>query len=97
MVRYSYSNMIPRRKIEITRMSSKGQVVIPLSMRKKLKLEAGTPLAVDTTKGIIVMKPISSPIDDRELRDVEQAWKKIERGAYKVAGAKEFIRELRKW
>lgn len=89
--------MLSSRKIEITRMSSKGQVVIPLSLRKRLKLGTGTPLAVDATKGIIVMKPIKSPIDDEELRDVEKAWKKIERGAYKEAGVKEFIKELRKW
>ncbi len=89
--------MTLRKKIEITRMSSKGQVVIPLSLRKKLKLDAGTPLAIDATKRLIVMKPITSPIDEEELRNVERAWAKIERGEYKEAGAKEFIKGLRKW
>jgi len=44
--------------MEITKISSKGQVVIPLRIRDQLKIEEGSVLAVDTTKDMVVLKKI---------------------------------------
>lgn len=44
--------------MEITKISSKGQVVIPLRIRDQLKIDEGSILAVDTTKDMVVLKKI---------------------------------------
>jgi len=44
--------------MEITKISSKGQVVIPLRIRDQLKIDEGSVLAVDTTKDMVVLKKI---------------------------------------
>ena len=50
--------------IEITSMSTKGQVVIPASMRKKLKIHGGSKLIVVQDGDNILLKPIEKPKDD---------------------------------
>ena len=44
-----------------TRMSSKGQVVIPESIRKDLKLEAGTRFVVVAEDDVVILKTITPP------------------------------------
>jgi AbrB family looped-hinge helix DNA binding protein len=85
---------------EIARLSSKGQVVIPKVIRDALKLEPGMPLAVDVSKGMIIMKPIRSSIEEEDLRvleEVSKAWDEIEKGEYRHAKVEDFLKEIRKW
>ena len=102
MVRITYKMMV-KRKIripEIARLSSKGQIVIPKVIRDALKLEPGMPLAVDVSRGMIIMKPIRSPIEEEDLRVLEEvgkAWNEIERGEYRRAKVEDFLREIKKW
>ncbi|MBS3085242.1 AbrB/MazE/SpoVT family DNA-binding domain-containing protein [Candidatus Pacearchaeota archaeon] len=44
--------------MEITKISSKGQIVIPLKIRNQLKIDEGSILAVDTAKDMVVLKKI---------------------------------------
>ena len=44
--------------IEITKISSKGQIVIPLKIRNKLKLNEGAVMAIDTANGMVCLKKI---------------------------------------
>lgn len=44
-----------------TRMSSKGQVVIPEQIRKRLKLKAGSQFVVVGEDDVVILKAISSP------------------------------------
>jgi len=44
-----------------TQLSSKGQVVIPKQIRKKLKLKTGSKFVVVGEKGIVVLKEITPP------------------------------------
>jgi len=44
--------------MEITKISSKGQVVIPLKIRNQLNIDEGSILAVDTANEMIVLKKI---------------------------------------
>lgn len=44
-----------------TRMSSKGQVVIPETIRKRLKLEEGTQFIVVGDADVIILKAITLP------------------------------------
>jgi len=52
--------------VEITSMSTKGQVVIPANMRKKLHINGGSKLLVVQDGENILLKPIAKP-DDNEF------------------------------
>ncbi|MDI6916960.1 MAG: AbrB/MazE/SpoVT family DNA-binding domain-containing protein [Thermoplasmatales archaeon] len=88
-------------KIEITKVSSKGQLVLPKSFRIKSKIKPGTLLSVTRTKsGLIVLKKITSPILKEELntlRNIEKAWEEIEKGKFKKATKTDFLSEMSKW
>ena len=47
--------------LEITSVSSKGQVVIPGSIRTSLGIKSGTKLAVITDGESVLMKPLETP------------------------------------
>lgn len=47
-----------------TRMSSKGQVVIPEDIRKQLGLKAGSRFVVVGDKDVVILKNISTPTMD---------------------------------
>jgi AbrB family looped-hinge helix DNA binding protein len=49
------------KKVLITNMSSKGQVVIPNEFRKTLGLTSGSPLAVYTDGSTLLLKPVEMP------------------------------------
>lgn len=44
-----------------TKMSSKGQVVIPENIRKRLKLKAGSQFVVIGDEDVVILKAISAP------------------------------------
>ena len=50
--------------IATTKMSSKGQVVIPEAIRKKLNLKAGAQFVVVGTKDALILKSITPPSMD---------------------------------
>jgi len=50
--------------ISTTKMSSKGQVVIPEAIRKKLKLKSGAQFVVMGDKDVVILKSISAPSID---------------------------------
>jgi AbrB family looped-hinge helix DNA binding protein len=48
-------------KLATTKMSSKGQVVIPEDIRKRLKLKAGSRFVVVGDRDVVILKEISPP------------------------------------
>lgn len=44
--------------MELTKISSKGQIVIPQKIRTQLGINKGSVLAVDTSKDIVILKKI---------------------------------------
>ncbi|MDA4125977.1 MAG: AbrB/MazE/SpoVT family DNA-binding domain-containing protein [Thaumarchaeota archaeon] len=86
--------------IELTRASSKGQVVIPTKIRRRFNIKEGSVLAVAARDGVIVLKKIESGLsagDLKSLRLVEEAWKDIEEGRYSVRSKEAFFKELKEW
>lgn len=86
--------------MEFTKASSKGQIVIPTKIRKKLDIREGSVLAVAAEKDMIVLKKVESGLsanDLKTLRLVEEAWKDIEKGRYAVRSKEAFFKELKKW
>lgn len=47
--------------VETTKMSSKGQVVIPENIRKRLGLKTGSQFIVVGDKDVVILKTISTP------------------------------------
>jgi AbrB family looped-hinge helix DNA binding protein len=85
---------------EITRTSSKGQIVIPTKMRKKLSIKKGSLFYITSKNGLIILKRLAAGIskaDLKTLRNVEEAWKDIENGNYKIYSKDSFSKELAKW
>lgn len=87
-------------QIDITRMSSKGQVVIPLEMRKDIK--EGDKLVVIFNKGQIIIKKASdfdkNIEEDLEFaKRTEKAWQAYERGEFKSYSKEDFLEKLEKW
>ena len=85
---------------ELTKVSSKGQIVIPSIVRRQLGIERGTVFAVSAGKDMIVLKKLETamkPEDLRTLKMIEEAWDDIEKGRFRKAPPKEFLRELAKW
>ncbi len=86
--------------IEITRLSSKGQVVIPSGMRKGLK--EGEKFVIIRDGGRFILKSVrdfdKNIEEDMEFaRRTEEAWKSYCRGEFKSMPADEFLKELEKW
>jgi len=50
-----------------TRMSSKGQVVIPGHMRKRLKWVEGDVLALYEHQGMLILKKVHHPLEQKDL------------------------------
>ena len=69
--------------VATTRMSSKGQVVIPESLRQQLSLESGTQFIVMGEADVIILKTIQTP----SIRDFDRMIAKARRQA-KQAGMK---------
>jgi len=86
--------------ISITKISSKGQVVIPQEMRKNL-IE-GDKLVVMQNKDQIILKKVDDFSKNLEedlefAKRTEEAWKSYERGEFKQMDFDDFIEEMKKW
>ena len=86
--------------ISITKMSSKGQVVIPREMRGNIK--EGEKLMLIKNNGQIIIKKASdlgkSLKEDLEFaKRTEEAWKRIEEGKGIKMGFDDFLKEIKKW
>ena len=85
---------------EYIKTSSKGQIVIPSNIRRKLKIGNGSLLAVTTRDDLIVLKKVSSkisPADMKTLKLIEEAWKDLDKGNYKVRSKEDFFKEYIEW
>jgi len=86
-------------EIAITKMSSKGQIVIPLEMRKGLK--EGDKLFLMKEKGRIIMRK-AKDMDEQLKGDLEfarrteEAYKRHERGEFITMEWDDFVKELDK-
>ena len=93
--------MLESKPRNLTKLSSKGQVVIPKKIREKLNLKEGTPLTIEATDtGLVVIKEIKSPINDEDkkaLKELNEAWERIERGEHRKAKVSDFLKELEEW
>ncbi|PIN93941.1 AbrB family transcriptional regulator [Candidatus Pacearchaeota archaeon CG10_big_fil_rev_8_21_14_0_10_31_24] len=87
-------------EMEITRMSSKGQVVIPSNFRKHIK--EGDTLIVLKNNDQIILK-LASAMDKQLAEDIEfakrteESWKEIEKGRGVRMSVNDFLKEMKSW
>ncbi len=83
--------------MEITKLSSKGQVVIPERVRDGL--DVGTAFAVRRKKNLIILKKLDglTAEEKEELQEIEKTWKEIDEGKCESYTTEEFFKELNTW
>ncbi len=85
--------------VAITKISSKGQIVIPSSMRKDL-MKGDQFLIIKEDQTFIIKKITGLAKDLTEdlkfAQRVEHAWTDFEKGKFKALSAKKFLEELEK-
>ena len=86
--------------ISVTTLSSKGQIVIPIEMRKDIK--EGEKLVIIKNKNQLIIERISE--FDKKLEDdlefarrTEEAWKKYIKGDFVEMNFNDFLEEVKKW
>ncbi len=87
-------------EIAITKMSTKGQIVIPTEMRKDIK--EGEKLILIQNKEQLIMKKASImennfAEDIKFAKETEEALKRIEKGKGIKMDFDEFLEEIKKW
>lgn len=71
--------------MEITKLSSKGQIVLPMKIREELDLQEGSVLAVDIMKELIIIKKIDVDLVNQFNKSLEDVKKgKIKRVAWYI-------------
>ena len=85
--------------INVTKISSKGQIVIPSEMRNDLK--EGDELLIIKDENRIILKKVDKITEkmkeDLEFaRRTEEAWQSYERGKFVSQPADKFLKELEK-
>ena len=83
-------------KIATTKMSSKGQIVIPEEVRKKLGLKTGDKFYVMGENDVVVLKTISSPSLDQFSSLIKQARQQARSAGIKQSDIKNAITNVRK-
>ena len=78
-----------------TRMSSKGQVVIPEGIRKRLGLKAGAQFVVVGDKDVVILKAISPPAMEDFDELISQARKQAKKAGMKRSDITTAVAKLR--
>ena len=87
-------------EINITKMSSKGQIVIPREMRKDIK-EGEKIVIIQNGNQIILKKAkdFSKNVEEELIfaKRTEEAWKRYDKGEFIRMDFDDFLREVKKW
>ena len=92
--------MVNKMDIAVTKMSSKGQVVIPAELRSEFGV--GEKLVIIKNDHRLIIKKVSDMEKNLEedlefARRTEKAWKRYDKGEFKSMDSKEFLKDLEKW
>ena len=86
--------------VAITKMSSKGQIVIPIEMRQSIK-EGEKILLFKNNDQIILKKADNLDTNFKEdiefAKKTEEAWKRIQQNKRKEMKFNDFLEEMKKW
>jgi AbrB family looped-hinge helix DNA binding protein len=81
--------------IETTRMSSKGQVVIPEAVRNRLGLKTGAQFVVMGDRDVVILKTIAAPARNEFATVVAQARRQARKAGLQVSDVARAVRRVR--
>jgi len=83
--------------MEVTTLSTKGQIVIPEKMRRSYK--AGSVFVVSNVEGMIVLKPVPglTTEEKKELKELKSLWNEIDTGNADSYSESEFFNAMKQW
>jgi bifunctional DNA-binding transcriptional regulator/antitoxin component of YhaV-PrlF toxin-antitoxin module len=83
--------------MEITKLSTKGQIVIPDNLRKGY--EVGSSFIVSKINEMIVLKPILglTKEEKKEIKELKLIWNEIDNGRADKYSEEEFFKAMKKW
>ena len=81
-------------EVETTKMSSKGQIVIPQDIREKINAREGSIFAVIASRDAIILKKIETPSKDKLIQELRVIAKEGRRRAEKLGLAEKDIPEI---
>ncbi len=78
-------------------MSTKGQVVIPESVREGI--DVGTAFVVTKTNNMIILKEVEGLSEEEkiELKELDKIWKEIDSGRCDTYSVNEFFEKFKEW
>ena len=79
-----------------TKMSSKGQVVIPEDIRKRLGLKAGSQFVVVGNRDVVILKTISPPTMKEFDKLIAEARRKARRAGMKRSDVAAAVKKARR-
>ena len=82
-------------KFATTKMTSKGQVVIPEGIRKQLRLKAGSRFMVIGEKDVVILKEIVAPSMREFDTLIAEARRSAKRAGVKKSDVGRVVREVR--
>ena len=83
--------------MEITKLSTKGQIVIPEKIRKDMK--EGTPFIVTKKNNLILLKEVKGLTKEeiKEMEELDKIWKDIDEGKGTTMDIEKFLEEMESW
>ena len=82
--------------VDVVTVSAKGQIVLPVEMRKALSISGGSALAAFATDKVIVLKPVEMPTAEEfsDWLEEAQAWAK--KAGYEKADVTKAVKSARR-
>jgi len=83
--------------MEITKLSTKGQIVIPEGIRKGIK--EGTAFVVTKQDNLIILKEVEGLTKEEieEMKELDKIWEEIDKGECETFTEKEFFEKMKEW
>lgn len=82
--------------IDVLTVSSKGQVVLPANIRKRLSIESGDKLAAYASGDVILLKRIKMPAEDEFTQILDEAQEWASSVGYQESDVNDIIKSARK-
>lgn len=83
--------------MEITKLSTKGQVVIPEEIRRGMK--EGTAFVVTKKDNLIILKEVEGLTKEEieEMKELDKIWEEIDQGEAITMSKEKFLKEMNAW
>ena len=87
-------------EVETVKMSSRGQIVIPLDIREELRAREGTVFAVVGSKDTVILKKIEKPSKETLIRELtviaKEGRKRLEKKGFKESDIPGIVQKSRR-